>query len=684
VPELSDVSAELTAQRLQHALAHYEVLRAVGRGSMGMVFEARQVGLGRRVAIKVLPPALALRERTVKRFLREAEAMGRLNHPGVVDIFEVRSEQGLHYFSMKFIEGPPLDRVLKVGPLPVAEVLSIGVDVAEALAHAHSRGVLHRDVKPSNLLRDGSRVVLTDFGLARPIDAEEAGSMTESGDMVGTPLYMSPEQIRGEGATIDGRSDVWGLGATLYELLTARPPFVGTNAQAILHSILTRDAARIARLRDDVPRDVEAVVLKCLEKDPARRYATADALAQDLRAARDGRAVSAQPPRVFDPALRWMRRNRLQAGVALLLAASTLVFFTVSQRSRRQLTQRTGELAESQEQASKAEEERQASDRQRLLMNARFEMAELRRQWDEAAGDGQRDEVGDRLMDLIAAFPVRDFPQIAEEALGLWAHWMMASRREAGAQLVLEMVEPQLVGLEPGQAHALRAAVLSGLERHAAALEQHRARARLDPADPMPCLDAARILRAMAGRSLAGPEESGRPQGPARTHLAQALALVDEGLRLALRVADRDVTVSLWIERARCLLTLRDTVSARDALARAGRMDPARAEVHAMLRACERLEARGRTTPVAVERAPAALATSAPEPEDQLPSPFLLTDLLPNAGAVKPGDLPRYSEQAARQLQSIFTGMQRMLRDAASPGDDSEAPEASPRPSQQP
>ena len=668
MPTSTELGGELSAESLARRLANYEVLRQVGHGAMGIVYEARQSGLGRRVAIKILPPSMAMRERTVKRFLREAEAMGRLNHPGVVDIFEVRSQDDLHYFSMKFVEGPPLDRVLKVGPLPVAEVVSIGIDVAEALAHAHGRGVLHRDVKPSNLLRDGPRVILTDFGLARPINAEEAGDMTESGDLVGTPLYMSPEQIRADSSQIDGRADIWGLGATLYELLTHRPPFQGPNAQSILHAILHKDAARMAKLRDDVPRDLEAVVLKCLEKEPSRRYSTAADLAEDLRAVQAGTAISARAPRFFDPVTRWIRRNPQQSGVVLALVAGLVVLYGLSLRSRKQLSQRTGELEQSNLKRDKAEDEKAASDRLRLLMNARYEMAELRRDWDDASSDEQRAAVEARLSDLFDAFSLSEFPQINEEALGLYAHWMHERLGDRARGPVLAMMEERLRGLEPGPSHALRATVLTGLEQFAEALVEHRSRARLDPSDPAPCLDAARILRTMAKRKDSEDLGLGNSAGT-RNFLAQALALVATGLELAVRSENQDTYVSLLVERARCLIELGDTIAARESLRSAGRMDPARADVHALLKACDRVESMGTRPSSASEPLHQAIAPSAaqsvPAPQPKSKDRFSISDLLPSAKQLQPVSIPKYSEEAGQQLQGLVSGMQRLLRDTS-------------------
>ncbi len=672
----TELGGELSAESLAQRLVHYEVVRQVGHGAMGIVYEARQSGLGRRVAIKILPPSMALRERTVKRFLREAEAMGRLNHPCVVDIFEVRSQDDLHYFSMKFVEGPPLDRVLKVGPLPVAEVISIGIDVADALAHAHGRGVLHRDVKPSNLLRDGQRVILTDFGLARPINAEEAGDMTESGDLVGTPLYMSPEQIRAESSQIDGRADIWGLGATLYELLTHKPPFQGPNAQAILHAILNKDAPRMAKLRDDVPRDLEAVVLKCLEKEPSRRYATAAALAEDLRAVQAGTAISARAPRFFDPVTRWVRRNPLQSSVVLALIAGLIGVYSLSWRSRKQLNERTGELKQSNAELKKTEDEKAESDHLRLLMNARYELAELRRDWDDAPSDEERSAVEARLSDLFEAFSLRDFPQINEEALGLYAHWMHERLGDRAHSQVLAMMETRLQGLEPGPSHALRATVLTGLEQYAQALVEHRSRARLDPSDPAPCLDAARILRTMAKRNAAD-YQGLRISPESRNFLSQALALVATGLELAVRAEDQDRYVSLLVERARCLIELGDTSAARESLSAAGSLDPARADVHALLKACDRVEGSGALADQD-EQAPGMVAApstaqGAPARRPKSKGRFSAGDLVPSPRQLLQVPIPKYSEEAGRQLQSIVSGMQSLLRDTSQTDPASEA-----------
>jgi predicted Ser/Thr protein kinase len=406
------IHIELTVAQLNRSLVGYRVVREIGHGSMGVVYEAHQESVGRRVAIKVLPPNMALRDRTVKRFLREAEAMGRLSHHNIVDIHEVGSVGTLHYFSMQYVEGPPLDSVLKAGPLAIADVLDIGFEVATALAHAHARGVLHRDVKPSNLLRDGERVVLTDFGLARPIDHEEAGSMTESGDLVGTPLYMSPEQISGEGERTDARSDVWGLGATLYELLTQRPPFLGTRRAGDPELDPAPRSAAPAQAARRHTGDLEAVVLSASRRIVGRRYATAAASLEDLRRISDGRPVSRAHAAVLRPALRWMRRNPVEAGV---LGASMLVVVTIAVilwlYVYPEFLKRTFEAENAIAATKTAEAATKTAQRERELKkidfvkwSARSVMSESSRLWQEGRAEGNEDqcrEAEERIFDLM-------------------------------------------------------------------------------------------------------------------------------------------------------------------------------------------------------------------------------------------------------------------------------------------
>ncbi|HKE00306.1 MAG TPA: serine/threonine-protein kinase [Planctomycetota bacterium] len=302
-------------------LPEYEIVRVVGAGSMGVVFEAVHRPLQRRVALKVLPPGLAVRERMIHRFLREAEVVARIHHENIVPIYDVGSRSGLHYLAMRLVPGVSLDRVVSVAPLAPAEVAKIGSQVARALACAHSQGIVHRDVKPANLLREpDGRVALTDFGLAR---AEGNGTMTESGAAVGTPNYMSPEQVIGTRESVDGRSDIYSLGATLFELLAGRPPFREATTTATLRAILEKSLPRLRRLRPDAPQELEVILEKAMRKDPAARYANAAAMADDLDRYLRGEPILARPEPWIHRTGRYVKARKgvfIAGGVAVVLA----------------------------------------------------------------------------------------------------------------------------------------------------------------------------------------------------------------------------------------------------------------------------------------------------------------------------------------------------------------------------
>lgn len=563
---------DLTVEALNERLNGYRVLREVGHGAMGIVFEARQRGLERRVAVKVLPPNLALRERTVKRFLREAEAMGRLAHANIVDVYEVGSVGALHYFAMRFVDGPPLDNVLRAGALGIGDVVNVGIDVSAALAHAHSRGVLHRDVKPSNLLRDGERVVLTDFGLAKPTNSDDTGSMTESGDLVGTPLYMSPEQILAEADGVDARADVWGLGATLYELLTGRTPFGGANAQGILNAILHRDPPLLRKLRADVPRDLEAVVLKCLEKDRGRRYSGAEGLHADLLAIQAGGSVSARPPRFFDPAMRWSRRNPVQTA-AVAVAVGALTYFAVSWRSSE------SDLARMDSARQAAVSERDQVRQEKTLAVARAELLEANTEWSHARNDHMRLLAMERVGNLMLAMPCEQFPQIAVEIARVYAGFMHETGND---DRIRSLFNERFARQDSAVDLMMRAAMLEGIERFEEALSVHQLRARLMPRTPGPWLDGARCLwkLGLVARSI---DDEFR----ARRQLTLAIGMLDQALVRAVRLGDENAAATVLIERARTLLDLGQREPARANLNEAIGHDPSRADALGLLVRCD-------------------------------------------------------------------------------------------------
>jgi serine/threonine protein kinase len=278
-------------------LGEFRIIRELGRGGMGVVYEAEQSTLHRHIALKVLRFGAVADEDAMNRFRREAETVARLYHTNIVPIFAVGSERGVHYYAMQFIDGRSLADVLadsqRTGNLvPVEDVSRWGLQAAEALAHAHQRGVIHRDIKPSNLLLDADGVVwLTDFGLAKRMDE---ATLTVHGTLMGTPRYMSPEQAASLQQPVDRRTDLYSLGATLYELATARPLFASAQPHLVIAQILTEEPARPRQVRPDLPVDIETVILTCLAKNPPKRYQSAQALANDLRAVIEDRPIQAR------------------------------------------------------------------------------------------------------------------------------------------------------------------------------------------------------------------------------------------------------------------------------------------------------------------------------------------------------------------------------------------------------
>jgi predicted Ser/Thr protein kinase len=298
----------------------YEILEELGRGGMGVVYKARQISLNRPVALKMIRAGLLAGDDDLRRFQNEAEAVALLDHPGIVPVYEVGELDGQRYFSMKLIEGgglAPLPEAYRDDPRAAARLVA---DAAEAMAHAHARGVLHRDLKPANLLIDAAgRPHVTDFGLAKRL-AEQV-ELTQSGAILGTPAYMSPEQAAGRRGTITTAADVYGLGAVLYSLLTGKAPFGGNSLVETLDAVRVAAPAPPTRLNAKVPRDLQTICLKCLEKDPRRRYATAQGLADDLRAWLENRPIAARPAGVLERGALFARRRPALAAAYLLAAA---------------------------------------------------------------------------------------------------------------------------------------------------------------------------------------------------------------------------------------------------------------------------------------------------------------------------------------------------------------------------
>ena len=304
VPDPVDATAdtELLA-RVERALApQYEVEGELGRGGMGIVYRARDTRLKRSVAVKLLPPELAYRTEIKSRFLREAEMSAQLSHPNIVPIYSVDEKDGLVYFIMACVDGDNLGkRMAAQGPMPVAEVRRILREVAGALAFAHARKYIHRDIKPDNILidKDDGRAIVTDFGIARAVQDGAETRLTATGIAIGTPAYMSPEQAAGD-REIDGRADLYALGTLGYQMLAGRLPFEATSTPALLVKQLSEKPMPIVERRPDTPPDLAGIVMRLLEKDPAARFASAD----ELTAALEGRIPSGYvaPPPLPQPA----------------------------------------------------------------------------------------------------------------------------------------------------------------------------------------------------------------------------------------------------------------------------------------------------------------------------------------------------------------------------------------------
>ncbi len=303
---------------LVERLGENRVVREIGRGGMGIVYEATQEPLGRRVAVKIMPRHAHSDIKGRKRFYREAKVVAKLQHPHIVPIHAIGEQDGLPYYVMAYIDGAGLDQLLanpgKIIPKDVAArakwVARLGFQAADALAYAHSQNVLHRDIKPANLLLDSAgQIWLADFGLAKLADDL---TLTASGELSGTLRYLAPECLRDRA---DARSDIYSLGLTLYELLLGQPVFLELDRVRLLHQIEAHQVVPPRRLNSALPRDIETIILKAIAREPSARYATAAALADDLQRFVEGRPIKARRTSVAERVVRWGRRNPVVAGL---------------------------------------------------------------------------------------------------------------------------------------------------------------------------------------------------------------------------------------------------------------------------------------------------------------------------------------------------------------------------------
>ncbi|MCI0684745.1 MAG: protein kinase [Gemmataceae bacterium] len=409
-------------------IGDYELVREIGRGGMGVVFQARHVRLGRTVALKmILGGSLAAAE-DLQRFDTEVAAAAQLQHPNIVALYEVSAHAQQPYFSMEFISGANLAKRLGSGPMSNRRAAAYLEAVARAVHHAHERGIIHRDLKPANiLLDDHDQPKVTDFGLAKVLSTDSG--QTRTGAVLGTPSYMAPEQAAGQ-RTIGPSCDIWSLGAILYEMLTGRPPFRGETAMATLQQVANQDPIPPRMFDPALNPDLETICLKCLEKEPGRRYATAEALADDLRRYLDEEAIAARRHGVVDQALKWSRRKPGQAAAVAIGLASVVaftVFMIVTHAEERRLRNQA-------EQAQRLAQVREEAMRHLLYL------AEMRR-----AQQALEDADFDRVQQLLRRHDRRP----GQRDLRDWEWHFLMARSQAPNTMVAHPYQAKAVAWRP-------------------------------------------------------------------------------------------------------------------------------------------------------------------------------------------------------------------------------------------
>jgi serine/threonine protein kinase/Tfp pilus assembly protein PilF len=503
-------------------LGDYRLLREIGRGGMGVVYEAEQISLGRRVALKVLPFAGTLDAKQLQRFKTEAQAAAQLHHTNIVPVFAVGQERGVHYYAMQFIDGQTLaalihelrrsagieppdapetsgssddadSKALEGAPTkpaasaetpPVAPlvtehstkrstfyrtVAALGKQAAEALEHAHQLGVVHRDIKPANLiLEDRGNLWITDFGLAR---FQRDAGVTLTGDLLGTLRYMSPEQALAQRGLVDHRTDIYSLGATLYELLTLHPVWEGIDRRELLRQIAWEEPRPPRRLNKEIPVELETIVLKALAKEPSERYAAAQELAEDFQRFLDDRPVLAQRTTRVQQLKKWLRRHRAVVWIMAVLLAKALIGSIVAAVLIYQEQQRTVEAYH-----------REQAQRRRAETNLRLALAAL-------------DEIYLKVVeDQLPRDPQREpeYRELLQKALSFYEQFAQINRNET------------MVRLETGRAYLRVGTIQQKLGQHDKAEESFQQSVRLlrELSDYFPTDPVARQELAKAHQSL--------------------------------------------------------------------------------------------------------------------------------------------------------------------------------------
>jgi formylglycine-generating enzyme required for sulfatase activity/tetratricopeptide (TPR) repeat protein len=453
----------------------YEVLGELGRGGMGVVYQARDRRLGRVVALKMIRSADHADRAELQRFLAEAQAVAALQHPHIVQVHDIGELNGLPFFTLEFVSGGSLAQRLGGEPQTASDAAYLTEQLARAMHYAHVKGVVHRDLKPANVLLDQGpptplghcTAKITDFGLAKRV--EGGSGMTRSGAILGTPSYMAPEQAQGKGKEVGPAADVYALGAVLYELLTGRPPFRAATAVDTLLQVTNADPVPPRRLQPSAPRDLETICLKCLEKNPERRYAAAGALADDLRCFLDGETITARPAGLPERAVKWVRRRPVVAGLLALILLLTFVGLTAviweyrqarferdravqAETETRRERDHVGALLEQTQEANRrliqAEIEQLATASPqsvpKILASLKIDPATVRPRLDELWTGSS----GTRARQMRAGMALLQYePDAVKQAL---AEWMLESESMREALLVRDLLKPHGVELAAG------------------------------------------------------------------------------------------------------------------------------------------------------------------------------------------------------------------------------------------
>ena len=386
----------------------YELIRELGRGGMGAVYEAQSKNLNRRVALKIVLGGVVACSTAMRRFFAEAEALAALQHPNIVQVFDRGEYQGLPYFTMEFCPNGSLSTKVKDQPLAAREAAQIVEQLAQGVAAAHAHGILHRDLKPDNVLfsREGTPRI-ADFGLSKRFDESSDGDsgLTHTGAVMGTPSYMAPEQAKGETKQIGPGVDVHALGAILYRLVTGRPPFLGANSTETIRQVIDVEPVSPTQLTPGLSRDLATICLKCLAKEPARRYASALELSADLRRFLEHKPILAKPVGPIERALKWVRRNPVVAGATVAVVLALSIGTTVSYMKYRDA------------EAARTAESKRVEERDEALGKAndanRAEAQRLKER-DAALDDANHQlGIGNTLL-AVAAYDNRDMPLVRE------------------------------------------------------------------------------------------------------------------------------------------------------------------------------------------------------------------------------------------------------------------------------